>query len=224
MDPCLPMICVNFTKQKSLVLETTQVIGFTDLLNDRTGAGGTLFPLGALLRGPTSNRRSKPVSCLATERVNHMCHVPGIDPDLISRTALAVAVAYRPAEFADVSKLSHRRQQRRFHAKILRCDFDASVVDDMTGRTRTPRDAAGKRGVPTAVGTIRLDTESRTPLPGTILVRKYKGRDLQVKVLEKGFEYQGDVYKSLSAVAKHITGSHCNGFLFFKLTRSEQNG
>lgn len=77
---------------------------------------------------------------------------------------------------------------------------------------------------PTAVGTIRLDTESRTPLPGTILVRKYKGRDLQVKVLENGFEYQGDVYRSLSAVAKHITGSHCNGFLFFKLKRSEQNG
>ena len=39
---------------------------------------------------------------------------------------------------------------------------------------------------------------------------------LQVKVLAEGFEYQGQVYPSLSAAAKAITGSHCNGFLFFR--------
>lgn len=100
----------------------------------------------------------------------------------------------------------------------------AELANEADLRLSPPKVTAGKSGAPTAVGTIKLDTESRTPLPGTILVRKYKGRDLQVKVLENGFEYQGDVYKSLSAVAKHITGSHCNGFLFFKLKRSEQNG
>lgn len=100
----------------------------------------------------------------------------------------------------------------------------AELANESDLRLSPPKVAAGKGGAKTAVGTVRFDTESRTPLPGTILVRKYKGRDLQVKVLENGFEYQGDVYKSLSAVAKHITGSHCNGFLFFKLKRSEQNG
>ena len=40
---------------------------------------------------------------------------------------------------------------------------------------------------------------------------------LQVKIRAEGFEYQGQVYPSLSAVAKAITGSHCNGFLFFRL-------
>jgi hypothetical protein len=40
---------------------------------------------------------------------------------------------------------------------------------------------------------------------------------LQVKVLPHGFEYEGEVFTSLSAVAKKITGSHCNGFLFFRL-------
>ena len=40
---------------------------------------------------------------------------------------------------------------------------------------------------------------------------------LQVKVLPEGFEYEGQVHKSLSAVAKAITGSHCNGYLFFRL-------
>jgi Protein of unknown function (DUF2924) len=38
-----------------------------------------------------------------------------------------------------------------------------------------------------------------------------------VQVLADGFEYRGEVYRSLSAAAKAITGSHCNGYLFFKL-------
>jgi hypothetical protein len=40
---------------------------------------------------------------------------------------------------------------------------------------------------------------------------------VQVKVLPGGFEYEGQVYRSLSAVAKAITGSHCNGYFFFRL-------
>ena len=50
-----------------------------------------------------------------------------------------------------------------------------------------------------------------------MITRRYKGEDLQVKVLTAGFEFEGEVYKSLSAVAKKITGRHCNGFLFFRL-------
>ena len=61
--------------------------------------------------------------------------------------------------------------------------------------------------------------EKRLPMPGSIVTRQYKGETLQVKVLERGFEYQGQLYKSLSAVAKAITGSHCNGYLFFRLGR-----
>ena len=38
---------------------------------------------------------------------------------------------------------------------------------------------------------------------------------MQVRVLADGFEFEGAVHPSLSAVAKAITGSHCNGFLFF---------
>ena len=57
----------------------------------------------------------------------------------------------------------------------------------------------------------------RLPLPGTILTRWYKGQTLKVQILRHGFEYEGQVYKSLSAVAKGITGSHTNGFLFIRL-------
>jgi hypothetical protein len=54
------------------------------------------------------------------------------------------------------------------------------------------------------------------PLPGTILTRWYKGQTLKVQVLRHGFEYEGQVYRSLSAVAKAITGSHTSGFLVFR--------
>ena len=40
---------------------------------------------------------------------------------------------------------------------------------------------------------------------------------LEVRVLEDSFEYDGEKFKTLSAVAKVITGSHCNGYHFFKL-------
>lgn len=55
------------------------------------------------------------------------------------------------------------------------------------------------------------------PMPGTILSRQYKGREVRVLVLENGFEHEGQVYRSLSAVAQAITGSHWNGRLFFGL-------
>lgn len=64
---------------------------------------------------------------------------------------------------------------------------------------------------------LRLKGDDRLPLPGTILTRDYKGETLQVRVLPHGFEFEGDVFKSLSAVAKKITGQHCNGYYFFRL-------
>jgi hypothetical protein len=65
--------------------------------------------------------------------------------------------------------------------------------------------------------------DKRLPPAGSILARRYKDKVVQVQVMEHGFAYQGQTYRSLSAVAKAITGSHCNGFWFFGLTsRGEQ--
>ena len=60
------------------------------------------------------------------------------------------------------------------------------------------------------------------PVPGTILTRTYKGHRYQVEVLDRGVAYDGEVYRSLSAVAHAITGSHWNGFLFFGLPNMAQ--
>ena len=54
-------------------------------------------------------------------------------------------------------------------------------------------------------------------MPGTILTREYKGRNHIVTVLPNGFEWEGEIYKSLSAVANAITGTHTSGYLFFRL-------
>ena len=70
-----------------------------------------------------------------------------------------------------------------------------------------------KATVSTAAKTAARD--ERLPMPGTILVRQYAGRMLQVQVLERGFEYDGQIYKSLTAVAKAVTGKHWNGYHFF---------
>jgi hypothetical protein len=64
-----------------------------------------------------------------------------------------------------------------------------------------------------------VSLDNRVPNPGSLITREYKGRLLEVLVLDEGFEYAGEKFKSLSAVAKRITGSHCNGYLFFNLRR-----
>jgi len=56
--------------------------------------------------------------------------------------------------------------------------------------------------------------------PGTVLIREWADRDHQVKVTAEGlFEYEGRCFKSLSSVARHITGSQWSGPLFFGLRR-----
>jgi len=55
------------------------------------------------------------------------------------------------------------------------------------------------------------------PPPGNWIERDYKGRTIRVLVVADGFEYESKRYKSLSAIAKAVTGSHMNGFLFFRL-------
>ena len=66
--------------------------------------------------------------------------------------------------------------------------------------------------------------DNRLPPAGSVLVREYKGQKIQVRVLPKGFEYEGVVYKSLTAVAKAITGQHCSGYRFFRLNKKGRDG
>ncbi len=94
----------------------------------------------------------------------------------------------------------------------------ANDADLRTTPPRTPR--ADKAPAPAAAASAAAPppcpADRRLPPPGTVLTRTYKGERLQARVLAAGFEYDGQPYKSLSAVAQAITGQHCNGFLFFQ--------
>lgn len=61
--------------------------------------------------------------------------------------------------------------------------------------------------------------------PGTRLLRQWHGDVHQVTVLEDGFAYRGERYRSLSAIARTITGTRWSGPAFFGLrTRRRANG
>lgn len=59
----------------------------------------------------------------------------------------------------------------------------------------------------------------RMPIAGTRLVREYQGVEHVVTVLADGFDWQGRPYRSLSAIARAITGTRWNGWTFFGLKR-----
>jgi hypothetical protein len=63
----------------------------------------------------------------------------------------------------------------------------------------------------------RRQPASDRPISGTRLIREYQGVEHCVTVRDEDFEYQGRPYKSLSAIARAITGTRWNGFLFFGL-------
>jgi Protein of unknown function (DUF2924) len=126
------------------------------------------------------------------------------------RAYLIRKVAWRIQALAE-GDLSERARRR---AEELANDADVRV---MPPRALTSQ--LGANCVPTGqcVATVPIRCDPRLPASGTAIVRKYKGRTIRVIVLADGFEYEGERFKTLTAVAKAITGSHMNGFRFFRL-------
>jgi hypothetical protein len=63
----------------------------------------------------------------------------------------------------------------------------------------------------------RRQSEALRPVAGTRLIRDWKGVEHCVTVRQDDFEYQGRPYKSLTAIARKITGTNWNGLVFFGL-------
>jgi hypothetical protein len=111
----------------------------------------------------------------------------------------------------DISEVARQR------ALDLACDADL--------RTTAPKEfweepPAPAEPVRTVTGPLDIKTDQRLPISGTELIRRYKGRDIIVTVLEDGFFYEGQRYRSLSAIAKEVTGTNWNGFDFFGMKRT----
>ena len=108
----------------------------------------------------------------------------------------------------DLSQRAKKRAEEIANDADLRVIPPASMINGETQRTTTQ--------------SVRCQSDERLPPPGTILTRKYKRETVQVRILSEGFEHEGEIYTSLSAVAKAITGSHCNGYQFFRLGKKGQ--
>ena len=114
---------------------------------------------------------------------------------------------------------------------VLTVKFEAKKK----GRSKNVTKAAGKsqakvgdkKRVPTKPVGSR---DPRLPKPGTTIEREWHGKKYLVRVMQPGlgFEYDGKPFRSLSAVAKHITGQIVNGFLWWRLipreAKKEQGG
>jgi len=126
-----------------------------------------------------------------------------------NRAWLVKRLAWRMQALAE-GDLSERARRR---AAELANDADLRL-----GPPRPPTNGSARTPVaPVAIPRTRHD--ARLPRPGSLLTRAYKGQTLQVQVLADSFEFEGKFYDSLSAVARAITGSHCSGYLFFRLGR-----
>lgn len=96
----------------------------------------------------------------------------------------------------------------------------AELATDAEMRVTAPRarlsDGAGHERV---VAVPSLCQATGLPAPGTLLTRTYKGQLVRVAVLGNGYDWNGTVYQSLTAVAKAITGSHLSGRAFFGINQ-----
>jgi hypothetical protein len=132
----------------------------------------------------------------------------GEDSPSSNRAHLFRRVAWR-LQARGAGELSERAQQRA-----------AELADDAELRRRAPRrfwDSLQQK----ASATHR---DTRLPEAGSRLTRSYQQRTIEVTVLETGFEYNGAVYSSLSAVAHQVTGTRWNGFLFFGIQKGAPRG
>jgi hypothetical protein len=110
------------------------------------------------------------------------------EPPPYNRRFLEHRLAYRIQELA-YGGLSEATQERL-----------EALADELEGKAPRRRTA--------------LDT---LPIAGTRLIRDWKGVEHCVTVRREDFEYQGRPYRSLSAIARHITGTRWNGLVFFGL-------
>ena len=89
---------------------------------------------------------------------------------------------------------------------------------------KTASGKIGKKAAPAKATPKRTakERDPRLPAVGSTLTRQFKGKEIKVKVLAHGFEYEGKTFTSISACARHIVGYMISGPVFFKLTAPQR--
>jgi hypothetical protein len=116
-----------------------------------------------------------------------------------------------------IKKMAYKLQETACGGLSDRVNMQISKLiqkyDPINNKALRPQVVSGGKNLVS----IPFMRDKRLPIPGTMIHKKYKGQDIHVKVLDKGFEYNDRRYRSLSSVALEITGAHWNGFSFFNL-------
>jgi hypothetical protein len=147
--------------------------------------------------------------------------------ELRQMKAVALRIRYREV-FGEETRSSNRpylfrrlawRLQANAHGDLSeRARHRAlEIADDADLRIRAPEGFFGQPAETSEplAPVVGVRRDGRLPRPGTLLTRQFKDRRIVVKVLENGFEYQSQRYRSLSAIAREVTGTRWNGLVFF---------
>ncbi len=147
---------------------------------------------------------------------------PSIPPaDVLGRLA-ALKTATTPALKQQWRKLFGTEPppyNRRFPESRLAYRIQELAFGGLKPETLARLEALGEQldGGKVTVRRMRGDDK---PIAGTQLIREYQGVEHVVTVTRAGYEYQGQPYQSLSAIARAITGTRWNGRVFFGLRPS----
>ena len=110
-------------------------------------------------------------------------------------------------------RIAYRLQEKKYGGLTDRARAHAQALAE---------DAPIRRKLPSGTTTEGLmPRDQRLPPTGSVLKRTFAGVEHAVTVLDDGFEHQGERFKTLSQVAKRITGTQWNGFGFFGLLKKD---
>ena len=107
--------------------------------------------------------------------------------------------------------------RRKFLAKAVAYQMRVEVFGGLSPvvrrRLREIADAVRRGDVDAVLGSPGIKR-------GTQMIRQWKDKTLTVTALDDGFEFEGRIFSSLSAIAKAITGTNWNGYAFFGIKRT----
>src|SRR5260370_21202157 len=143
------------------------------------------------------------------------------------------SVGQLKVKYLEVFGLESRSNHKQFLVRRIAWRLQANAEGDLSERARLRAVALAEEAdlrirapesflsqLSRPVG--NRSSDPRLPAPGTWLSREFRGQSISVEVREKGFLYQDRLYKSLSAVAREVTGTQWNGFAFFALGASAE--
>ena len=150
-------------------------------------------------------------------------HVGRPPPNATSTSLLLRAAAYRVQEqqFGGLKRQDLRLLHKAFEYYEVKDKYPQNAKDDIASLALRPGTGLGpaqnESSVPARRGKLWVTAQPVALRPGTRLVREWQGRSHSVEVRADGFGWNGEVYRSLSAVAFAITGARWSGNRFFRL-------